>query len=311
MTYLIDVATHLPANRVPVESYLRGYGFPETRVQLYKRFLGFSEVAIDPATTLAENLAAAGAALTCLPQVRDRIRYVLHGRTMPMVAPYPVNPLEEVRQKLGLGHAQAFSVTQHACASSMLAVALSGRMLAAEGDRNGLALVLTGEKAFATSAQIITNSGIMADGTAAVLVAAEGRRDRMLSYVTRTYGEFHDGAWLSPEGQEQYDQLYPSAMAEVIRAAVDRAGLQLDQVALILPHNVNRKSWTRVLRTLGLRGMDQLFLDNLARTAHCFGADAFINYRSACEDGRLQPGDRYLMTAVGVGATFSAMAFEH
>ena len=309
MTCLTEVASHLPARRVPIDNYLRGHRFSESRIRLYERYFGFSEIHVDPGTTLAEDLTAAGSALTSLPWVRHRIRYVLHGRTMPVVAPYPVNPLQEVRQKLGLEHAQAFSITQHACASSLLAVAVAGDMLASEGD-DGLALVLSGEKAFTSCAQVITNSGVMGEGTAAVLVAADGRRDRMLSYATRTYGEFHDGAWLSEEAQGRFHQLYPSALAEVIRVAVNRAGLRLEEVSLILPHNVNRMSWIRVLRALGLRA-DRLLTDNVARTGHCFGADAFINLRTACEQGRLRRGDRYVMTAVGLGATFSAMAFEH
>ncbi|MFI1418634.1 3-oxoacyl-[acyl-carrier-protein] synthase III C-terminal domain-containing protein [Streptomyces sp. NPDC020731] len=311
MTCLADVATYLPPRRVSIDDHLRGHGFSESRIRLHERYFGFSEIRFGAGTTLAEDLVAAGAALESLSRVRHRIRYVLHGRTMPVVAPYPANPLQEARRKLGLEHAQAFSVTQHACASSLLAVDLAGRMLAGAGDEEGLVLVLSGEKAFTSCAQVIVNSGVMGEGTTAVLVGADGRRDRMLSYATRTYGEFHDGAWLSEEAEEHFQQLYPSALAEVIRAATEHAGLELDQIELILPHNVNRMSWLRVLRRLGLRRVDRLFLDNLPRTGHCFGADAFANYRTARDQGRLQPGHKYVMTAVGLGATFSAMTFEH
>ncbi|MEO3806054.1 3-oxoacyl-[acyl-carrier-protein] synthase III C-terminal domain-containing protein [Nonomuraea sp. B1E8] len=62
---------------------------------------------------------------------------------------------------------------------------------------------------------------------------------------------------------------------------------------------------------IAAKNLDRLYLDNLSKVGHCFGADAFINYCSARADGRLTPGDRYLMTAVGLGATFSAMVFEH
>jgi 3-oxoacyl-[acyl-carrier-protein] synthase-3 len=66
-----------------------------------------------------------------------------------------------------------------------------------------------------------------------------------------------------------------------------------------------------VLKKLRIDQKERLYLDNLADLGHCFGADAFLNYRSASDAGRLKPGDHYVMTAVGLGATFSAMVFEH
>jgi 3-oxoacyl-[acyl-carrier-protein] synthase-3 len=44
-----------------------------------------------------------------------------------------------------------------------------------------------------------------------------------------------------------------------------------------------------------------------------FCADAFVNYQTACARDLLRPGDHYLVAAAGagLGATFSAMVFEH
>jgi len=94
-------------------------------------------------------------------------------------------------------------------------------------------------------------------------------------------------------------------------SSVSRAGLRMDDIALILPHNVNRLSWARVLKRMSVRGARRLFLENLSRLGHCFGADPFINLFDATESGRLRPGDHYVMTAVGLGATFSAAVLRH
>jgi 3-oxoacyl-[acyl-carrier-protein] synthase-3 len=56
---------------------------------------------------------------------------------------------------------------------------------------------------------------------------------------------------------------------------------------------------------------DRLLLDNQPELGHCFGADPFVNYQTACERGRLRPGDAYVMTAAGLGATLAAMVFRH
>jgi 3-oxoacyl-[acyl-carrier-protein] synthase-3 len=52
-------------------------------------------------------------------------------------------------------------------------------------------------------------------------------------------------------------------------------------------------------------------LRNVARFAHCYCADPFLNYTSALEQGRLRRGDHYLMAAVGPGATFTATVVRH
>jgi len=311
VTALVAVASYLPPLRHSVEGHLRLHGLSEARIRLHERYFGFSEIRMTADSDLPRQLVQAVVRLPGWEELRPRVRYLIHARTMPVVAPHPVNPVEEVRARLGLEGVKAFSVTQHACASGLLAVDLVGRLLGREGDPDALALVVTGEKAFTTCARVITDTGVMGECSAAVLVGAGGTRDRLLAYATHTHGRFDDGAWLTAQAAAEFHDLYPQALADVVREAVDRAGITVADVRLILPHNVNRMSWLRVLRLLGIRGADRLFLDNLPVTGHCFGADAFVNYNSARGRGLLEPGDRYLMTAVGLGATFSAMVLEH
>jgi 3-oxoacyl-[acyl-carrier-protein] synthase-3 len=311
LTSIKAVSIYLPPVSVPVSEYLQDHGLTDARIKIHERYYGFGQIRLDPNASLANHLSAAAAKLDALPGQNHHVRYVIQARTMPVVSPYPVNPLHEVSQSLGLTHATTFCVTQHACASGLLAVNLAGKLLAADGHPDALALVLTGEKAFTSCAQVIADTGVMGEGTAALLVRFGGDRDRVLSYATHTRGEFSGGAWMSPELSQTFQQDYPVALADVMLAAVAKAGLRIDDIDLVLPHNVNRMSWMRVLKRLGIRGTDRLFLDNLPLTGHCFGADSFINYQTARDRGRLRPGDRYLMTAVGLGATFSAMVLQH
>lgn len=304
------VSSHIPSRRVRVSEYLRRYGFSEKRIDMHIRYFGFGEVPCDPGEGPVAQLVAAAAGLG-LRGREHRVRYVLHARTMPVTAPYPVNPLRRVCEELGLAHSTVFTLTQHACASSLLAVQLAGQLLADDGDPDARALVLAGEKTFTSAAQVIADTGVMGEGAAAILVAPQGMRDRVLGYATHTLGEFHSAPWSDEATSARFNQIYPKALAEVMLAAVETAGLTLDDITLVLPHNVNRMSWLRVLHHLGIQGSGRLFLDNLATLGHCFGADAFINLQSARAQGRLRTGDRSLMTAVGLGATFSAMVLQH
>ena len=99
-------------------------------------------------------------------------------------------------------------------------------------------------------------------------------------------------------------------MGEVISTAVERAGLRADELALILPHNINVRSWRKVCQQIGLPP-SVVLLDNIALLGHTFAADSFLNYRTAVDNGLLSTGDRYLIVSAGYGAIFSAMVLEH
>ncbi|RFU41882.1 3-oxoacyl-ACP synthase [Actinomadura logoneensis] len=310
MTSLEDVAAYLPSERVPVSDMTEELGLGPDEAKVFQRFYGLSEVRREPGGTLTDLLLAAAGKLTTLRGREHHVRYVVQARTMPVVVPHPVNPVHEVRDALGLRHAQAFALTHHACASGLLAVDLCGKLLGADGHPDGLALVLTGEKTFTRAARTVPGTAINGEGAAAVLVGIRGDRDRMLGYATRTIGRFYECLSLADALFTEFRQIYADSLAEVMLAAVEAAGLALDDIALVLPHNVNRVSWVRLAKGLGLP-LDRVFLDNIPVTGHCFCADPFINYQTAVELGRLHSGDRYLLATVGLGATFSAMVFEH
>lgn len=320
MTSLESVSTYVPGHRVQVGDFLRAHGLDETRVKVHERYFGYSEIRLEPGVPWVDQALAAVAGLPDPAGLRDRVRYVVQARTMPVASPYPTAPVQRVVRALGLTRATAFCVTQQACASALLAVDLAGRLLAADGVPGAAALVLAGEKAFSTQEQVIADTGVMGEGVAAVLVGLDGERDRVLGYASRSQGEHNTGGLSMAETGVLMRDRYPDELAAVVVAALDQAGLGPADVDLVLPHNANRMSWQRFAKRLGLTDLDRIVLDTLPEVGHCFGADSFLNYRTVRERGGLRPGDRYVMTAVGVGATFataglgttfSAMVFQH
>jgi 3-oxoacyl-[acyl-carrier-protein] synthase-3 len=315
MTALEAVSVYLPSARVPIESLAGPLGLTDMQVKLFRRFHGLREVGRDPDPSLPALLMKAAAGLDALRGQEHRIRYVLYARTMPVVGPYPVNPLHEVCHALGLGHALAFTVTHQSCASGLLAIDMAGRLLAADtadgqdGQAGPLALVLTGEKAFTREAQMFADTTIFGEGASACLVSAFGARDRLLAYASDVRGEFDSDTGAN---DARLQREYRPSLAEVMRRALDEAGLTLDDVRVVLPHNVNMVTWQRMCLLLKFP-LDRVVLDNIPTSGHVFCADVFANYKTACERGLLQPGDRYLAAAVGAGggATFAAMVFEH
>ncbi|WP_431889784.1 3-oxoacyl-[acyl-carrier-protein] synthase III C-terminal domain-containing protein [Cellulosimicrobium funkei] len=319
MTTLVDVGAHVPATRVPIRDLADELGLDHHELGVFERFFGLREVCTAPGQTLTDLLVAAARAVPGLAGNEHRVRYVLGARTIATVAPVGVNPLHDAATRLGLDHAVVWTLTQHACASALLAVDLAGRLLASDGDPDALALVLTGEKAFSPGSRLIEGTTIMGEGTAACLVAASrpagssadgpAPGSPVLAYATRTLGEYHQVP-LPEDLAGPFGVAYTEVLAEVVLEAVGRAGLTLDDLALVLPHNVNRVSWRRLCTRLGLP-LARVRLDDVPVTGHCFGADSFIGYAAARAEGRLRPGDPFLMVAVGLGATFSAMVLRH
>jgi 3-oxoacyl-[acyl-carrier-protein] synthase-3 len=317
VTALDAVSVYLPPVRTPIESLAGPLGLTAMQVKLFRRFHGLREVGRDPDTSLSGLLMKAAAGLEALRGQEHRVRYVLYARAMPVVAPYPENPLHEVCRALGLEHALAFTVTHQSCASGLLAIDMAGRLLAADpGPGDGpadpagpLALVLAGEKAFTRDAQLFADTTVFGEGASACLVSAFGARDRMLAYASNVRGDF-DSA--TGENDARLQREYRPLLAEVMLRALDEAGLTLDDIRVILPHNVNMVTWQRMCLLLKFP-RDRVLLDNIPDSGHVFCADLFANYQTACERGLLQPGDRYLAAAVGAGggATFAAMIFEH
>lgn len=316
MTALDAVAVHLPPTLVPVEELADGLGLTDVQVKLFDRFHELRKVRLSQQESSADLLVRAASALAELPGSADRVRYVVYGRAMPVAEPYPVTTIDQVRRALGLEHALAFTVTQQSCASGLLAIAQAGRLLAAdiaaappEPGREPLALVLTGEKTFTRHARLIPGTSVFGEASAALLVSADGPRNRLLAYACAQLGEFD---LVGGGSVSKFQRAYRPALAAVIRQALDQAGIGLEDLRLILPHNVNVVTWQK-LCVLMQFPLERVVLENVAEGGHLFCSDAFVNYQTAVHRGLLAPGDRYLVATVGSGegATFAAMVFEH
>jgi 3-oxoacyl-[acyl-carrier-protein] synthase-3 len=140
-------------------------------------------------------------------------------------------------------------------------------------------------------------------------VSSTGRRDRLLSYACDQRGDFDDAFG---DGAERFQREYRPSLAEVIRRAVADAGLTLDDIAMILPHNVNVVTWQRLCLLLDYP-VERVLLSNVPTNGHLFCVDAFANHQTAVAGGLVRDGDHYLVAAVGAGngATFAAMVFQH
>jgi 3-oxoacyl-[acyl-carrier-protein] synthase-3 len=109
------------------------------------------------------------------------------------------------------------------------------------------------------------------------------------------------------EGNQTY-RFATKTMATTALAAVSKAGLEPDDIALFIPHQANIRIIEAVAKGLGL-SMDRMYV-NLDKYGNTSAASVPIALAEAVNEGRLKVGDRVVIVAFGAGFTSGAVAIE-
>ena len=303
---LRSVVPYVPPGWIEVADLRDSIGLTDSDVRLFTRFLGLDRIADAGPLTVADLLLYAGEGALAGTD-RSRVAYLVHTYTT-QVAPSTVRLVGSLRRKLGLDEARAFEMTHQSCVTGLYALKVLEALLRAEPP-GSTALLLAGEKVFSAGLRVLPQATILGDASAACLVALDGPGDTVLSVAHRTLGEFHQAQYMPADLLDRYRDGYASTLAAVMQEAVRAADLTMDQIRLILPHNVNRYSWTVIAHHLSLP-IERVYLANVPKTGHCFCADPFVNLASARAEGAVRPGDALLMASAGEGGTFTAVALR-
>jgi 3-oxoacyl-[acyl-carrier-protein] synthase-3 len=309
VTTLDTIEAYAPERSVPVEVAADRLGLNRHQARMFRRVHGLGTLRDDPAESLIDLIRIpAERVLATLPD-RGSVRYLIYAHTIQNVTPSYLDAAQEVRRVLELDSAEAFAVTQQNCASGFAAVDIAGELLRAGGDPCHRALVVTGEKTFSRIAQLIENTSIMGEASAACLVGLDGPGARVRSYVVHSAGQHADIFRPSAATQSEFGNTFTARLIRVITQVVSEAGLSLDEIELIVPHNVNLSSWRKVIPELGV-DRKQVFLDNIGAYGHTFCSDSFLNLATLRDEGRLVGGGHYVLVSVGLGATYAAMVVQ-
>ncbi|MFZ4273112.1 3-oxoacyl-[acyl-carrier-protein] synthase III C-terminal domain-containing protein [Streptomyces arboris] len=304
------IESYVPERSVRIEELGERLGLHRAQLGVFRKFYGLDTLRFDPELPLLDLLRpAARSALAALPE-GGRVGYLAYAHTTQAVAPPDVDIAQVVGEGLGLPDAEAFGFSHQACVSSLGAIEVLGELLRAEGEEGAYALMVTGEQAYSPMVQHIPNTSIMADAAASCLITLDGEGDVVRSFAIRTLGEYAQWLELTPEQNTEFGEQYGRRIADVIHEALKGAGLGLDEVDLVIPHNVNKLAWRQTIKELEVEP-EKVFLDNVPRFSHTYASDVFVNYTTLRDAGRLVDGAHYLLVSVGLGATFGAMVITH
>ena len=164
---------------------------------------------------------------------------------------------------------------------------------------------------------------LFGDGAAAVLLGAEGagseaatspKGEAIGPIVLAADGSLgdritasNDERVLRMDGHSTY-QVAVKRLSEATVAAVARAGLELEDIDLFVYHQANG----RIIRAVGER-LDlepAKVADYVAHMANTSAASIPLTLSLLREDGRLRPGQKVLIAAIGAGFTWGAGVIE-
>ena len=308
MLSIEEVAVRVPSKKVIVATDHPRLHLDALQARVFSRVYGFNEIPVgEPNEELALLEGAVEQLLARSDVDQSLIRLVVHTHTGPAVGLVGESVPRLVGRRFG-PQMQCFGMQQHKCVNGIAALHVLERLLRMQPPQ-ARAILLMGEVADSKDLRIL-DTAVVGDVGCAVLLNRCGARDRVLSERVEVHGEFSRGIFLRADAPERraYDSVFQDNLLRVIRGALEYAGVRIDQVRYLLPHNVNINIWLKAIERMGFP-RERVYLRNIARYGHCFSADAFISLLDVRSE--LRPGDIYLMASVGVGGVFGAAVLEH
>lgn len=220
-----------------------------------------------------------------------------------------------IQKALGVSGGAAFDV-QAVCSGFVYALATADGLI-----RSGVA-----RRALVIGAEVFsrildwsdrTTCVLFGDGAGAVVLVADDKPGILASRlhsdgrhenILRTPGNVCGGAilghpYLTMDGQAVF-KLAVNVLNDVARETVEAAGLTLDDVNWLIPHQANVRILTATARKLGLPS--ERVVSTVAEHANTSAASVPLALSVAVDDGRVKSGDLVLMEGVGGGFTWAA-----
>ncbi|MDT0267379.1 3-oxoacyl-[acyl-carrier-protein] synthase III C-terminal domain-containing protein [Streptomyces sp. DSM 44915] len=304
---LSRVAVALPGHSEAVDDILARAGCGPLERRMFARVYGLrTSPTLATDERMEELLAQAGAAALD----GGTASLVLYGHTLLMAEgdlgdDFP----DRLRHRLGLPASPLYGVSHVNCASVLRCVDLARRYLRRPDARpDDRVLVLGGDQGSVNdAARYIPGTTVSGDTAVGVVVQRSGPaglagyRYRYLAGAGARDARFHRNMRMTPDEVARFSRVCAELTTDTVRRAVAAAGLTPERLDWVMPHLSNRMFWRTFSAHTGIP-TDRICLDLIAERGHNFGGDALMALEHADRTGRLRPGDRCALVAIGQGA---------
>ena len=279
---------------------------------------GMKERRISHVPGIELAITAARRAIACAGMSGKDIELVIYGscsndETVP-------NSASGVQQRIGATQAAAFDVNT-ACTSFMYGLSIGSSMIKTGIVKNALVIgvelisqymdwdnrnvaVLFGDGAAAMVLQEADQeTGVIAEKLQCYADSRQILRVRGMGTMYANLGvQFGQTSW-DFDGQEIFRKAV-QGMSDASLDVMQRTGVTMDDVALVVPHQANLRIIDAVAKRTGASA-DKVFL-TVRKYGNMSSATAPVAMVEAVEEGRVPPGGLVLMPAFGGGLTLSA-----
>ncbi|HEY7556941.1 MAG TPA: beta-ketoacyl-ACP synthase III [Candidatus Binatia bacterium] len=227
-----------------------------------------------------------------------------------------------LEDKLGARGAFSFDVGA-ACAGFLNALAVADSFIRTEKIRNAL-VVGSDTLSRVLNWQDRGTCILFGDGAGAVVLGASKNGNGILSTKLRTDGAYAKtlyvpaGGSLRPASAEtvrrrehtitmngkEVFKIAVRSMEEISRQALAEAGVAIDQVSMVIPHQANKRIIVALAERLGVP-MDRVVV-NVDKYGNTSAASIPVALDEAKRQGRIKPGDILLFNAFGAGFAWGA-----
>lgn len=167
------------------------------------------------------------------------------------------------------------------------------------GDGAGAFLLQANQTPGGVLASLIRSDG---SGGPALMIPAGG------SHMPTTADTVRDNLhYIHMDGKEVY-RFATRVMASAAREVVAAAGLSMDDIALVVPHQANQRIIDSAARILNLP--KDRFIVNLDRYGNTSTASIPIAICEAVAEGRIRPNDNLVLVGFGAGLTWGASVVQ-
>lgn len=175
-------------------------------------------------------------------------------------------------------------------------------------DRNTCVLFGDGAGAVVVSASAercgVLASVLGSDGSGAELLFVPGGGSRLPTSHETIAGGSH---FVKMNGREVF-RFATTIMPKATQQVLAKVGWQINDLALVIPHQANARIIDSAMKRLGLPG-DQCFM-NIDRYGNTSAASIPIALCEAIAAGKVKTGDKLVLVGFGTGLTWAATALE-
>src|SRR5437660_9213401 len=231
-----------------------------------------------------------------------------------------------VQKKIGATNAACLDISA-ACAGFLFGVEIAQQFITSH--THDTVLVIGADKLTSITNWTDRNTCVLfGDGAGAAILAHRGGNHGVISTHIGSDGRFSDIlfmpgggsrcpitrenahmnlATIHMTGKEVYKQAV-TAMLSAAQKALDEAGLSIEDIACVIPHQANVRIIEAIADRLGIP-LDKFYV-NLDRYGNTSAAAVAIALDEANRSGRIKTGDYILMVVFGGGLTWASTVIE-